>query len=177
MDDETLYRQLRRGDQNALAELVQRYHSPLYKFLCRFTGNPQLADDFVQDVFIKLITHQGAEPQHVKAWLYSVARNIARDKFRSAQYRYESDVDFYDEANLIFSPSTPEHTHEIGAALAQLSDDQREVILLRFYHDLKIDEIAQITHQPSGTIKSRLFQAIKRLKGLLVHMEISYDGS
>lgn len=171
MDDETLYQRMRSGDHQALYELLQRYHKPLYQFLCRFTGEEQLAEDIVQDVFVRLMTHQNHSPMQLKAWLYAVARNLARDHFRSARYRYEQAADFDTDDHLL-PVLDSERQIDVEEALQRLTIDQREVILLRFYHDLKVDEIAKIIGVPSGTIKSRLFHALKRLKGLFVQMEI-----
>ncbi len=64
---------------------------------------------------------------------------------------------------------------DVAAALLSLPPSQREVIILRFYHDLKLDEIAEITSAPLGTVKSRLFHALKSMKGFLAIMEIDHD--
>ena len=176
MDDKTLFELVRRGDENALVELVNRYHSPLYKFLCRFTGDIHLANDLVQETFTRLLIYQGAAPDQFKSWMYALARNLARDHFRSRHYRYEQAADFSDDT-LGFDPLqfTIGENDDVTTALAALTADQREVIVLRFYHDLKLEEIAEITGAPVGTVKSRLFHALKRLKGFLAVTEIPYD--
>lgn len=180
MDDEQLCSQLQQGDEAALAEIIQRYHRELYHFLCRFTGDLHLANDLVQEVFIRLMTAQREPPRRLRAWLYTVARNLARDHFRSAQYRYEQVTDFGSaqveaQQGVMGEGASAQPTDEVVAALAQLTPDQREVILLRFYHDLKVDDIAEIIGLPAGTVKSRLFHTLKRLKGLLAQMETPYD--
>ena len=63
----------------------------------------------------------------------------------------------------------------MASALAQLSPDHREVLILRFYHDLKLEEIADVTHTPVGTVKSRLFHALKQMKGLVALTEVLHD--
>lgn len=177
MDDEVLYQQVRHGDEAALAELVTRYHTPIYRFLYRYTSDSALADDLAQETFIRLLAFRGTPRAHFRPWLYTIAINLARDHFRSAVYRYEP-LSFDDEAEQIVDDSLPESAHsDVVAALMKLPPIQREVILLRFYHDLKLEEIADITGAPLGTVKSRLFHALKGLKGFLAITEIRYDRS
>lgn len=179
MDDETLYRQVLKGGETALVELVNRYHNPLYKFLCRYTGDTALADDLVQETFTRLLTYQGEPPTRFKSWVYAIASNFARDYFKSAHSRYERATNFNDDAEALpddFS-FAPDDRAEVIAALAKLSPEHREVLILRFYHDLRLEEIAEITSIPIGTVKSRLFHALKGLKGFLALTEIVYDRS
>ncbi|MCC6805720.1 MAG: sigma-70 family RNA polymerase sigma factor [Anaerolineae bacterium] len=175
MDDEAVYRQMRQGDEAALAELVARYHTAVYRFLYRYTGDPALADDLAQEAFIRLVTYRGDAPVHFRAWIYTIATNLARDHFQSAAYRHEQAVDFEtDEPSA--DDSLPESADvDVTSALMSLPPAHREVIILRFYHDLKLDEIAAVTGAPLGTVKSRLFHALKRLKGFLAVMEIDHD--
>ncbi len=178
MDDEALYRAVLRGDETALAELVARYHSAIYGYLYRYTGDPALADDLAQETFIRLVTNRGAPPARFRAWLYTIATNLARDHFRSAAYRHEQTVDFTDRGESIADDRLPDVPQaDVAAALIALPSPQREVIVLRFYHDLKLDEIAAITGAPLGTVKSRLFHALKGLKGFLAITEIDHDRS
>jgi RNA polymerase sigma-70 factor (ECF subfamily) len=177
LDDETLYQQVLKGSESALVELVNRYHSPLYKFLCRHTGDNSLAADLVQETFTRLLTYRGEPPTRFKSWAYTIASNLARDHFKSARYRYERVTDFNDDAEALpddFS-FAPDDRAEVIGALAKLSPEHREVLILRFYHDLKLEEIAEVTGAPLGTIKSRLFHALKGLKGFLALTEVVHE--
>jgi len=177
LDDETLYQQVLKGSEAALVELVNRYHSPLYKFLCRYTGDPALADDLAQEMFTRLLTYRGEPPTRFKSWAYTIASNLARDHFKSARYRYERPTDFNDDGEILlddFNFAPDEHS-EVIAALARLSPEHREVLILRFYHDLKLEEIAEVTSTPLGTVKSRLFHALKGLKGFLALAEVAHE--
>jgi RNA polymerase sigma-70 factor (ECF subfamily) len=177
LDDETLYRQVLQGNKGALIELIRRYHAPLYKFLCRFSGDAVLADDLAQETFTRLLTYQGSLPIRFKPWAYAIARNLARDHFKSAHYRYEHSTDFEDDTAGIPGDAgfAADDREAVIQALTKLSDDHREVLILRFYHDLKLEEIADVTHAPVGTVKSRLFHALKLMKGFLAITEGIYD--
>ncbi len=177
LDDETLYRQVLQGNQVASIELIRRYHAPLFKFLCRFSGDVVLADDLAQETFTRLLTYQGNRPTRFKPWAYAVARNLARDHFKSAHYRYERVADFEEDTADIPGDAgfAVDDREAVIQALAKLSADHREVLILRFYHDLKLEEIADVTHAPVGTVKSRLFHALKQMKGFLAITEGIHD--
>jgi RNA polymerase sigma-70 factor (ECF subfamily) len=180
LTDEALYARVLAGDRAALGELVVRYHRPLFQYLYRLTNSQQTAEDLAQDVFVRLITYRGRPPQRFRPWTYTVASNLARDHFRSAAYRREEATSFEDGAD---EPSAPggvgmddwtlqvARCEEVGAALQQLPPAQREAVVLRFYHDLQLEEMAEITGAPLGTVKSRLFQGLKRLKLSLAQEE------
>ncbi|MBE0409907.1 MAG: sigma-70 family RNA polymerase sigma factor [Anaerolineales bacterium] len=177
--DEALFNGLRNGEQDCLVEMVARFHAPLFKYLYRVTGNQQTAEDLVQEAFIRVIKFQGETPVSFKAWAYTIARNLARDYFRSATYRQEASDNMDAEVRLTGSTiSTVElaaleadERIEVSRALQRLPNDQREVLVLRFYHDLRLEEIAEITSSPLGTVKSRLYHALKKLKGFLESKE------
>ena len=175
--DETLYQRVMAGDRAALSALVDRYHGPLRRFLYRHTGDAMLADDLVQETFTRLLTHQGAPPERFHAWVYTIAANLARDTFRTAYHRREQADPFDSEAPPV-GGRTPARAlddaliadagrQQVMAALQALSPDHRAVVILRFYHELPLAEIATITGAPLGTVKSRLYYALKQLKGTL----------
>jgi RNA polymerase sigma-70 factor (ECF subfamily) len=175
-DDDALYRQVKMGDQDALRVLVARYHRPLFEFLYRLMDDRALADDLAQQTFIRLLTFTGDAPTHLRGWLFTIARNLAYDHFRSAQVRHESSID----ADLTLSDDdfTPEQMtlladqrQMIAQMLHSLPPEQREVVILRFYHDLSLQAIAEVVNAPLGTVKSRLFHALKKLRVYLIAME------
>lgn len=182
--DEQLYARLQEGDRAALAGLVERYHGLLLKFLIRMTGQTQSAEDLVQDTFIRILTYRGVPPVHFRAWIYQIARNLARDNFRSAAIRRETDhlpdddqgieclAAATDAENLILQTS---NRQQVNALLQNLTANQREVIILRFYHELSLEDISQITRAPVGTVKSRLFHSLRRARQILEKEEVRRD--
>lgn len=174
-----VYAQLLRGDPAALAELMRRYHAPLYRFLYRQTGDGALADDLVQETFIRLLTYRGSGPTHFKAWAYTIARNLTYDHFKSARHRNEDPSATIEDAlsGADSGAFTDDAREEVIAALGRLPTEQREALILRFYHDFKLEEIAEVTGVALGTVKSRLFHALRAMKGFLTLMEVVDDRS
>jgi RNA polymerase sigma-70 factor, ECF subfamily len=183
--DEILYSRLRSGDRQALATLAERYHGPLYKFLLRITGQAQLAEDLVQEAFIRILNFRGAPPEHFRPWAYQIAHNLVRDHFRSAVVRREIEsrpaedlegesiaADQQEMETVLMQTST---RNQVTALLQRLPGNQREVLVLRFYHELSLREIAEITGAPLGTVKSRLFHSLRRARQILEGEEVRID--
>ena len=87
--DEALYRAVLAGDEQALEELVRRYHGPLLGYIYHQTADRHLAEDLVQETFTRLVTYQGAPPRQFRPWALAIAGNLVRDYFRSGYYRRE----------------------------------------------------------------------------------------
>jgi RNA polymerase sigma-70 factor, ECF subfamily len=186
LTDELLYEQLSSGDSASVDELVRRYYVPLRGYFLRMAaGNLDDADDLVQEAFIRVLRFKGAAPVHFKLWIYTVARNLAYDRYRSAQYRCDRGslpaewLDLEVESNGRLSDPLLEEDFQRKAEQAAIRDhlsrlpgNQREIIILRFYQQLKLEEIAQITGSPLGTVKSRLFNGLRALKEIL--QEVQY---
>jgi len=151
--------------------LVERHHSPLLGFLYRLTGGDRaLAEDLTQEAFLRALRsiqqYQPARP--FKPWLYAIAVNVARDHFKRAEVRYA--VTLADDDLLALpDPIGLEETIEIdgprvAAAIEALPVQQREAIILRYYQDLSLAEIAAVLAIPIGTVKSRLSLGLQRLR-------------
>jgi RNA polymerase sigma-70 factor (ECF subfamily) len=183
-NDEQVYARVRAGDREALAVLVERYQSPLTKFLFRMTGQAQTAEDLVQEAFVRLLTYRGAPPERFRPWVFTIAHNLACDTFRSAAVRRETEelpeeeqgsgwiVDPHDVESLVLQAAD---YRQVNALLQRLPVGQREVLVLRFYHELPLEEIARITRAPLGTVKSRLFHGLRRARSILEQEEESHD--
>jgi RNA polymerase sigma-70 factor, ECF subfamily len=175
--EEDLALNLQRGDLSALSILVEKHHSPLLGFLYRMTcGDRTLAEDLVQESFLRVIRSIAhyQYPRPFKPWLYAIATNIARDHYKRADSRHT--IDMPDDAEQM----TPEHTdlpedallshdeeHRVAAAISDLPGHQREAVILRYYQELSLAEIADALNIPVGTVKSRLSLGLRRLKTLL----------
>ena len=177
ISDETLAQQLQDGRLSALAILVERYHGPLLAFLYRLTGGHKpLAEDLVQDCFLRLLRsiggYQGTRP--FKPWLYAIATNLARDHYKQADQRRTETPSDDTWVNYPSREPLPEQvaaSHDtaarVQAALWGLPDHQRETIILRYYQELSLQEISQTLEIPVGTVKSRLSLGLQALKQLM----------
>jgi RNA polymerase sigma-70 factor (ECF subfamily) len=188
MSDEELLFQVQQGDRAALDELAARYYAPLRGYFFRLCGeNLQDAEDFTQETFVRLLRYTGKIPMNFRFWVFRVAHNLAYDHFRSAGYQREQvgfETDLFEQEDLPVRPpaaknerfteeavlvrSTAGSTKEM---LKDMTESQREVIIMHFYQGLKLEEIAQITETPIGTVKSRLFHGLKFLKSAFAEVD------
>ncbi|MFE7063325.1 RNA polymerase sigma factor [Sutcliffiella sp. NPDC057660] len=175
ISDEQLLEQMAEGNQAAFEAFVHRYHVPIHQYAERLLKDSKKAEDIVQETFIRLIKQLQMKkiPTYPKAWLYRVASNLCRDYWRSAQYRTEGTakeempISVDQKASVTEIYERQETRKEVLASLNTLSDAQQQIVVLRFYQDLKLKEIAEILDIPLGTVKSNLFHALKKLKGAL----------
>lgn len=166
------------GDQAAFGELYNRYKDRMYYYFYRMLGNsPDLANDFLQELFMKLIEKPERYNQEYpfSTWLYSVANNMCKNEYRRREVRKE----FQDEEarkslldnpiNLSFEPE--QLIEKVFQALDQLGEEHRSAFLLRYREGFSMREIAKIMEVPEGTVKSRLFNAKKILAEKLSYLK------
>ncbi len=174
------------GDSAAWAEMVRTHHRRVYSLCYRFTGNAADAEDLTQDIFLKIYSNlasfDGARGS-LLVWITTMTRNHLVDHFRrSRNLRATSSLDegwdVTDELKpvdrLVSSGTSP---HEAAAqkelakmvqqALARVSVDLREAVILRDLQDLDYKEIAQVLGIPEGTVKSRISRGRAELARLL----------
>ena len=184
--DEQLMAAVMAGDQVALAALVTRHHGPLLGYLYRLVGGDRpLAEDLVQETLLHVLRQRTCPSDRpFKPWLYTIATNLARDYFKSAAVRQRWRGGEEEEALLHLYDNTPgpeeralvaEQGSEVRAALAQLGEEYRIVVLLRFYQGFSLQEIAETLHIPLGTVKSRLSVGVHRLRDALAPVQKGVD--
>ncbi len=171
LSDEQLARNVQRGRTADLAALVERHHSSLLGFLYRLTGGDRpLAEDLTQEAFLRALRsiRQYRLAQRFKPWLYAIAVNAARDHFKRADTRYAATVSDDDLLGLVapieWDDAPVDAGQQVAAALAALPAHQREAIILRYYQDLSLAEIAEVLAIPIGTVKSRLSLGLRQLR-------------
>lgn len=170
-----LLEQMADGDQAAFEAFIHRYHVPIHQYVERLLKDAKKAEDVVQETFIRLLKQLKNKqiPSYPKAWLYRVASNICKDYWRSAQYRSEDtakeEMPVTEDplASVVEIYEKQETRKEILHSLSHLSQSQQQIVMLRFYQDMKLKEIAEIMDLPLGTVKSNLFHALKKLKKVL----------
>ncbi|HEX2327081.1 MAG TPA: sigma-70 family RNA polymerase sigma factor [Candidatus Angelobacter sp.] len=170
---------LRRGDLEALTELIEEHQTRLYRFLLRLVREPATAEDLFQQTWIKVMEKiRNYDPNRdFTPWLLTVARNLALDHLR--RYRPES-LDEPLSSGDSMAELLPTTGEDQGAALLagersellvhalhQLPVLYREVLTLRFEEDLKLEEIAVLLSIPLSTVKSRLRRGLESMRKLL----------
>jgi RNA polymerase sigma-70 factor, ECF subfamily len=176
--DATLVERLprdRSGDE--LRELYRRYAGELFGFACNALGDRELAEEVVQDVFARLWRHAGDYDRRkasVRTWLYSIARNRIVDARRRAAVRPVSVSAQMDEEACEVDPDFERAVlrWQVAAALARLSPEHRQVIRLAHWGGLSLQEIAKRSGVPVGTVKSRVYYALRSLRLILDEMEV-----
>lgn len=170
------------GDPDEYEKLVVKYQKPIVNYICRMIRDYQLALDLAQDVFIKAYESLDSYDSKYKfsTWIYRIASNHTIDYIRKKKLDTSSidkpirtsdgEMDFQVETH---SPSPEDlvRGREIGSALEEavgkLSEDYRELIVLRHLNGLSYVEIAEVQNIPIGTVKTRLFRARRELMKLM----------
>jgi RNA polymerase sigma factor (sigma-70 family) len=158
------------GERDAFDALIDRWHVPLWRFIRRMVGNDAVAEDILQDVWLRVVRGLGRleEPARLAPWLFSIARRSVMDQLRR-QYAEPTSAELEDE-NLPpaeIAESTWEETELLQEALAELPPREREAVALFYLRELRINEMADVLEVPVGTIKSRLHRARGMLRSRL----------
>lgn len=168
-----LVRRCQAGDTAAFRELIGTYKNTLFGVALLMTRDRHSAEDAVQEGLINIWRHLPSlqKPESVKAWLVRIVVNEVRQQFRMKRLiSVPLDIadDIASETDLPEDNAIQtENRRNMRQALNTLPPEQRDAIILRFYSDLTVPEIATVMNQPQGTIKSRLNRGLTRLNNVL----------
>lgn len=168
MDDELVMQEVRSGNVGKLEVLFDRHHRALYRYFMHLTGDRPASEDMVQEVFFRILKYRHTwQAEHTfRSWMYQVGRNVFMDQagkrkpevalplteeFRSADAPADRQVQAKQEAELLHR------------ALAALPQEKREVLVMSRFLDLKYDEIASVLKCEVGTVKVRVYRALREL--------------
>jgi len=154
-------------------QLYERHGPALLAYACSFAADRSHAEDAVQQVFLKLLRGETETPNVPLAYLYRAVRNTALNARRTI--KREASIDSVEHW---FSHSGGNHDAALAlqSCLAELPDDQREVVIMRIWSGLTLEEIATATAAPLNTIASRYRYALEKLRARLKPYRSS-DGS
>ncbi len=168
-----LVERAQRGDQAAFADLYDEHIDAVYGFVYRKVTHKQTAEDLTSDVFLrafKNIDKFEYQGKNIRAWLFTIARNRVADHYKSAHTQRSRAVNETPEVVEIGSNS-PERITEgrvlarrLGEALESLSDSHREIIELRFIHEMSTQEAANVMGRSYEATKQLQFRALKSLQ-------------
>lgn len=194
--DEDLMERFRdEGDATAFEELLRRHERPVFNFIRRMVRDEELANDLLQETFLRVVKSARVYSRKAKftTWLYTIARNQSIDALRKAKHRRTISLDAPakggDEGDRTLMERIPgksedahtrldarEMTERIQTAVDQLSQEQREVFMMRQLQGLPFKEIAGVIGVSENTIKSRMRYALENLRLALADYAESMPG-
>ena len=168
LSDEQLMLMFRYGNRAAFDLLFEKYRTPVYNFARRMMGTRPGAEDLCQDVFLRMVGAAGTyEPSaRFRTWLFTIARNCCVSALRrTVPVALDSSTVVPDtrEPDPPDSATYAEAVDRLEQAMADLPTPEREVLLLRYRHGMAYQEIADVTGQPLGTVKTHIHRARLRL--------------
>ncbi len=176
-ENTAIARGLKRQDPDMLDHLIELYQHRLLRYLLFLTGKREVAEDLFQETWMRVLL-RGAQYNgnaRFDTWLFTIARNLVIDLSRK---RTMASLDEMTEAGEDERPfqiesdgpspfeqfRSRENSAEVGEVLLKLEPNYREVLVLRFYEELSLEEIAGVTRAPLSTVKSRLYRGLAALK-------------
>jgi len=170
-----LLRRMVAGDESALTVLHARLNRRIYAFALRRLSDPDLAEEVVVETLYETWRHAGRFEgrSKVSTWVLGIAHHKAMDKLRANGTRQYEDLG--EEAEQIADPAPDTYTRiaqrqqgeQIRACMDTLPDEQREALLLVFYEDMTLGEVAVVQSCPENTVKTRLFHARRKMRECL----------
>jgi RNA polymerase sigma factor (sigma-70 family) len=173
LTDEEVLARVARADEDALGELYDRFGRVAYGLALRIVRDPALAQDAVQDAMLSAWrTATSFDPRRgkVSTWLLTLVHRRAVDVVRREDRRRAQPLDDAPIASVDATDETAEVREKrraVQAALAELPPEQREVLELAYYGGLSQSQLAERLGVPLGTVKSRMFAALAKLRDLL----------
>jgi len=176
-ENAAIARGLKRQNPELLDHLIELYQHRLLRYLLFLTGKREVAEDLFQETWMRVLL-RGAQyngKARFDTWLFTIARNLVIDLSRkrtmaSLDEMSEGGEDEHPFEIAMSGPSpleqlqSRENCAEVGEVLLTLEPTYREVLVLRFYEELSLEEIATVTKAPLSTVKSRLYRGLAALK-------------
>ncbi len=179
VDEDRLVEAVGRGDVDALRALYRSFERPLYALGIRWLNDPKLAEELVQEVTLRVWRRasrfdpgRGAS----SSWIFGIARNVAADLARA---RAKTPVPVADapDATAPWDEDRAWTAWEVARAVARLPEDQRRVVELAYANQMTQSEIAVELGIPLGTVKTRLYTALRKLRAIFAELGIASGGA
>ncbi len=171
--DEDLMLDVRNGAGETLGVLFDRYHTPLYNFYSKLTGDRTLSEDLVQEVFLRILKYrQSYQPgTPFRAWIYQIARNARVDHYRKTPKHITFEPEMAPAVMPRDSAQESEEVELLHRALLQMPEEKKEILILSRFQELRYDEIARLLGCELGTVKTRIHRAIQELRQTFRQLE------
>jgi len=176
LSDNEVMLKVKDGDLRRMDLLFRRYRDPLFAFVFRMTNQREASEDMVQNVFYRMIRsrHTFTGNGEFRTWMYHLARNVVKDYYKKdARNGNHLDIAVFDEKmrgddDADRQLEKQQDIRLLQTALQKLSTEDREIIILSRFHELKYYEIAKIMDSTVGAVKTRMHRAMNQLKTMLL---------
>jgi len=178
VDENTeIARGLQRRDPDLLDHLIEKYQHRLLRYLVHLTGRRELAEDFFQETWIRVLERgrQYDGRHEFSTWLFSIARNLVIDYSRRKRPASLDSMTAGEDSAPFELPATGqpsafdetvqrEQNEQISVGMLHIAVEYRETLVLRFQEGMSLEEIASVTGAPLGTVKSRIYRGLSALE-------------
>lgn len=171
-------RALADGELDAAAVLFRRYQVPLFNFFLRLGFAREMSEDLTQTVFERVIKYRQSyrEGMSFRTWIYQIARNVKADAYRQQQaFLWEplqpERLESLAHSTVDTTLDDSENLARLDRSLAQLPENQLEILLLTRYQQLKYTEVAELLGCSEGAVKVKVFRALQQLRNLFFALE------
>ena len=176
-----LLEQARRFDPEALRALHNQFYEPVYRYIHFKVGDPHASEDLTSEVFVRVLEalkRGKAWRTTPDAWIFGIARNVVADHYRQKTRQVEVELDERLTTSAEKSPveqvMVAEKYHELSQAMALLTDEQRDVVLMRFMEGLSIKAVAEALNKTPGAVKGLQYRALRALSNAMQHFSDEY---
>lgn len=169
-DEELMQHYQSNKNVQAFERIYDRHFISLTKYLFWLSGETERSKDLAQNIFVKVLNNPGLfdSSKNFKVWLFVIAKNAWKNEIRdrSRRLKLEKNISQQNSSDpkRKLDDLSKQRLLEVNSAIAELSDAHKEVIALKYTNNFTIEEIAEILNCSKGTVKSRLFYAIKNIK-------------
>ena len=177
MTDEIAMEAVKSGDLQQASLLFERYNRRIYNFLARMTLDQQLAEDLCQNVFLRMIKYRSSyrDGSRFQSWIYQIARNVFSDHYQSVKNKYSAFVDVEKISDRMADNEESQLQQEkeilLQRSMARLTEEQRELLVLTRFQQMKYEEVAELMDTTVSNIKVKIHRAIIRLREYYFEME------
>lgn len=177
MTDESIMEAVKRGELQQATLLFERYHKRIFNFLARMTMDRDLAEDLTQNVFLRIIKYRASyrEGHRFQSWIYQVARNVFSDHYQAHKNKFNDFVAVEKISDHMADREESEEQDEkeklLHQSMAKLTDEQRELLVLTRFQQLKYEEVAAIMDTTVANIKVKVHRAILKLRAYYFELE------
>ncbi len=177
LDNELMFK-VKQGDLDQMALLFDRHHRKLFGFFCHQTGSRHESEDLVQTVFMNMLRSRATftGSHKFETWMYAIARNALHDYHRRTN-KQPAVTDDLDQINNLTDTSQAddlmsrkEEMKQLRIAMGKLSEEDRELIILSRYLEMKYQDIAALMNITEGAIKVRIHRAVKQLRTIVLSL-------